>query len=438
MKPPVRQIDDPFEEAVLGGCVGDTTTPGSEQPLRRFDRAVYALIVLLGALAGLGPLAIDMYLPAFPAIAKDLGSSVSEVERTLAAYFVGLALGQLFYGPIADRFGRKLPLYTGLTTFIVASIGCALARSVEGLVVMRFLQALGGCAEMVVARAVIRDRFEQRDAARVFSSLVLVMGVAPILAPLVGGWLVLAVGWRSVFYVLAGFAALCLVAVAFFLRESLPPERRQRHGVASTLGIYARLLRDRQFMAYTLAGSLVSAGMFAYIGGSPFVFIELFGVREDRFGWFFGSNAAGLILASQVNGALVRRYEPARILTVALAVAAAAGATLLAVATTGAGGFVGFLAPLFVFVASLGFIFPNTTALAMAPHGTIAGNASALFGSIQFLISGVGGLIVSMLHTGTAIPLAVTMAVCAAAAFLINCALTTRDLVPATAEGAHA
>src|SRR5690606_3765233 len=182
-------------------------TPEPEPSVRRFDAATYVLIALLGAMSAIGPLAIDMYLPSFPAIAREMGTNVAGIEQTLAAYFIGLSLGQLFYGPLADRFGRKAPLYLGLGVFAAASIGCALAGSVAALSALRFLQALGGCAQMVIARAIVRDRFDERDAVRVFSALILVMGVAPILAPLLGGWFVVYLGWRSIFWFLAAFAA---------------------------------------------------------------------------------------------------------------------------------------------------------------------------------------------------------------------------------------
>ena len=408
----------------------------TSRPARRrtkFGTAQYLLILLLGALAGLGPLAIDMYLPSFPAIAADFGTSVAAVERTLGAYFIGLALGQLFYGPAADRFGRKAPLYVGLVVFALASIGCALTRSVEALIALRFLQALGGCAEMVVARAIVRDLFDVEDAARVFSSLMLVMGLAPILAPIAGGWVVLHLGWRALFWTLAGFAVLCFAASALFLKESLPVERRRRDSPAATLRVYLGLLRDRTFVVHAACGSLMSAGLFAYVGGSPFVFMELFHVPAERFGLFFGANALGLILSAQLNGVLAGRVHPSRTLRVVLIVAAAAGALLLLSAATGWGGFPGILVPLFVFVCCLGLVFPTTTALAMAPHGAIAGNASAVFGCLQFGVSGIGGVIVSLIHDDTARPMAGVIALCAGSALLVH--LLFAPAIPTSREG---
>ncbi len=389
----------------------------------RFDRGVYFLILLLGAMSALGPLAIDMYLPSFPAIAEGFGTTVAAVQRTLAAYFVGLALGQLVYGPAADRFGRKPPLYVGLVIFVAASVGCALAGNVGWLIAARFLQALGGCSAVVVARAVVRDRFDERDAARVFSLLMLVLGVAPIVAPILGGWFATHTGWRAIFWFLSGASLLCLVAMAIALPESLPAADRRRRSVGEIGGVYAMLLRDRTFMVHALAGSLASAAMFAYISGSPFVFMELHGVSEERFGLFFGANALGLIVASQVNGAIARRVHPRTSLRWGLAAAAAAGLALAGVAWSGAEGFAWVLAPLFVFMCSLGFIYPATIALALAPHGRVAGSASAVFGFVQFLLSGAGAMIVSLLHDGTARPMAGVIAASAAAALVINLAL---------------
>jgi DHA1 family bicyclomycin/chloramphenicol resistance-like MFS transporter len=271
---------------------------------------------------------------------------------------------------------------------------------------------------MVVARAVVRDRFDERDGIRVLSLLLLVMGVAPILAPTIGGQLLLVFGWRSVFWTLAAYGVAGLVAVVTLLPETLPPARRREHSFGRLLHVYGMLLRDRRYMAYVLAGSFIISGMFAYIAGSPFVFIELFGVSPDRFGLFFGANAFGLIAASQVNGRLAHRIDPRRIVRVVLPVSAMAGLTLLGTTLTGIGGFPALLVPLFVFVSSLGFVLPNTTVLAMAPHGSVAGSASALMGTVQFLLGAVAGGLIGVLANGTAVPLAAVVAGCGIAAVL--------------------
>ena len=377
------------------------------------------LALVLGALSAFGPLSIDMYLPSFGAISRELGASAAQVQRTLAVYFLGLGIGQAFYGPVADRYGRLRPLCFGLSLFVAASAGCALARSIEGLLAWRFAQAIGGCAGLVIARAVVRDRFDERESARVYSLLILVMGVAPILAPLVGGQILLFFGWRVIFWVLAGFGLLCLAGVLVLLRESLPPERRTRGGSAAALRVYAQLLRDRAFMRYNLTGAFVISGMFAYLFGSPFVFMELHGVRPEHFGWLFGLNSLGLITASQLNRALLARVAGGVILSRALCVTAAAGAALLAVAWTGAGGFPALLAPLFVYIASLGFVLPNVAAAALAPQGRHAGSASALLGMVQFGAGALIGTLLGALGAGTALPMAGLIAACGLSALAV-------------------
>ncbi len=388
--------------------------------------AYYRLAIILGSLAAMGPLAIDMYLPSFPTIARELHSTPSTVEITAAVYFIGLALGQAVYGPLSDRFGRTRPLYFGLVVFTLASLGCAFARSVPQLIVFRALQALGGCAEMVVARAMVRDYFDQRDSIRIMSLLMLVMGLAPILAPLLGGQLLVHFGWRAVFWTLASYSALSLAMVWFLLPESLSHEQRRRDSAGAILGVYGQLLRNRAFLAYAISGSLIISSMFAYIAGSPFVFIELYHVPADRYGLFFGTNAIGLIAASQINGRLARRFTPRAILSRVLPITAAASLIFLFDAWTGAGGFLGLLLPLFLCVASVGFVLPNTSVLAMAPHGRIAGSASALLGTIQFGFGALAGAMVSTFNNGTARPLGAVVGACGV------CALLVYQLTPST------
>jgi DHA1 family bicyclomycin/chloramphenicol resistance-like MFS transporter len=380
----------------------------------------YRLALILGALTAMGPLAIDMYLPALPTIAREFNTDSGVVQVSLAVYFTGIAIGQALYGPMSDRVGRKPVLYFGLAVFIVSSIGCALAGSVESLITFRFLQALGGCAPLVVPRAVVRDHFDQSGSVRMLSVLMLVMGLAPILAPLIGGQLLVNFGWRAVFWVLTAYAAIWLAVVALFLRESLPRERRVRRPLGDVLAVYWRLVRDRSYMGHALSGALIFAGLLAYIAGSPVVFIELFHVSPEHYGLYFGTNAFGIIAASQINRWLVNRVETRRIVSVVLSVAMVASLTLLLDAYTGFGGFAGILVPLFCFIACHGFVLPNTTALAMAPHGQVAGSASALLGTVQFVLGATAGSLVGAFANGTAVPLAAVLAGCGAAAFLTN------------------
>ena len=380
--------------------------------------AYYRLAVILGALTAMGPLAIDMYLPALPTIAREMASSTASVQVSLAVYFIGLACGQAFYGPFSDRWGRKRALYFGLTLFSASSVGCAMAGDVTALIALRFLQALGGCAPLVVPRAVVRDYFDQRGSVRMLSVLMLVMGLAPILAPLVGGQLLVNFGWRSVFWVLAAYGAFWLVIVTMFLPESLPAARRRRQRAVDVVATYLGLLRDRTYIGYVLTGALIFAGLLAYISGSPFVFIELFRVPPEQYGLFFGVNAIGIIVASQVNRWLANKYDARHIIGAVLPVSVTAGAVLLIDAATGFGGFAGILVPLFFYIATHGFIMPNTTALAMAPHGAVAGSASALLGTVQFVLGASAGALLGALGNGTAVPLAAVIAGCAALAFV--------------------
>lgn len=409
------------------------TAPGG--PTHPTGEAYYRLAMILGALTAMGPLAIDMYLPALPAIAGDLNTSAASVQVSLAVYFIGIAVGQAFYGPLSDRWGRKPVLYFGLAVFVASSAGCALAPDVRTLIAFRFLQALGGCAPLVIPRAVVRDYFDQRGSVRMLSVLMLVMGLAPILAPLIGGQLLVNFGWRSVFWVLAGYGTIWLAIVIPFLGESLPVDRRRRQRLGAVLAVYGRLMRDRAYIGYVVSGGLIFSGLLAYIAGSPFVFIELFDVAPERYGLFFGINAIGIIGASQINRWLANRYDARRIVSAVLPVAMSAGAVLLFDAYSGFGGFAGILVPLFFFIACHGFVMPNTTALAMAPHGSVAGSASALLGTLQFVLGATAGTLVGVLGNGTAVPLAAVIAGCGAAAFATYQTLPRHGRLSATGEG---
>jgi len=368
------------------------------------------LALILGGLAAMGPLAIDTYLPAFPAIAQALATDPAHMQGTLAAYFAGLAIGQAAFGPASDRYGRRWPLLVGLVVFALASAGCAFATSVEQLMLLRFAQSLGGCAGMVIARAVVRDVAVEQAAVRLMAQLMLVMGLAPILAPLLGGWLLGAVGWRGIFVVLGLYAAAMTLVIWFLLPETLSLERRRRDSFGGILRVYGQLLADRRFMGPALAGGLCIGGMFAYIASSPFVLMEVFGLSPTRFAFVFGANAAGFILVSQVNAWATRHVAPARLLRGALLVPLAGGATLLLAAMTGVGGLPLVLVGLALSIAALGAILPLSAVIAMAPHGRVAGSASALLGTLQFSLGAVAGALTGLLHDGTAMPMAFVVA----------------------------
>lgn len=373
--------------------------------------SVLRLTLVLGALAAFAPMSIDMYLPGLPALADAFHADAGAVELTLSAFFAGLVCGQVVYGPLSDRFGRRRPLALGIVVYVLASVGCALASSLTALIALRFVQALGGCAGLVISRALVRDLFDAQESARMFSLIMLVMGAAPILAPLAGGVLLVGFGWRSIFWALALFGLLVLAASAAWM-----PETRRGRGealsVSQTLRGYAHMLADRRFLGYALAGGLAQAGMFAYITGSPSVFIEQNGVPPQHYGWLFGSNAFGLIAASQINRRLLVTHSAQRVLWRANQVNAAFGVLLLAAALSGAGGFIGLLVPLFGYVASLGFIGPNATALAMKEQGQRAGSAAALLGTLQFALAAVASAVLGLLHEASAVPMALAIAIC--------------------------
>ena len=376
------------------------------------------LTVILGMLTAFGSLSIDMYLPGLPAIARELHADAAAAQRTLAVFFLGMALGQVLYGPISDRLGRRRPLIVGCTLYALACIGCAVAPSIPVLMGFRFGQAVGACAGTVIARSVVRDLFDPRDSARMYSFLMLMMGLAPITAPLIGGQILVVWGWRAIFVVLSGFGLACLAAVLFALPETLPPERRTRAGLGAALRTYGGLLADRRFMAYAAASALAIGAMFAYIAGSPFVFIELHGVRPERYGFLFGTNALGLISASQLNRWLLRHYGSGQILRAGLGIMAGSGLLLLAATGLGVGGFGVMLVLLFCCIATYGLVQPNAIALAMAPQGRQAGAASALLGACQSILGAAVGGLVGLLHNGTALPMVVVIAACVTAALL--------------------
>ena len=372
-------------------------------------------LLILGALCAFGPLAIDFYLPSFPTLAQQFATDVEHIQLSLAAYFVGIAIGQLFYGPLADRFGRRVPLLVGVALFALGSLACAIAPSLEWLIAARFVQALGGCAGMVITRAVVRDLCDPLASAKVFSQLVLVMGLAPILAPLGGGLLLNTLGWPWIFHSLAIFATLCLLAVLRWLPETRPQELPPAP-LSGAFGQYWALLGNAPFMGYSLAGGVAMAGMFAYIAGSPFVFIELYGVPAEHYGWLFGSNAAGFVITAQVNARLVRAGGPAVWLRRVVLVYLSSGLCLLALAWWRPEQLWPLLVPLFICVASLGCLLPNATACAMAGQGRHAGSASGLLGSMQFTVAASASALVAFLHDGSAVPMALVIALCGGAA----------------------
>jgi DHA1 family bicyclomycin/chloramphenicol resistance-like MFS transporter len=395
--------------------------PGAQAADGGTARGRLRLILTLGALTAFAPLSIDMYLPALPALSVSFQTGASEVQLTLSAFFLGLALGQATVGPLSDALGRRRPLLVGLAVYTLASLLCAAAPTVAALVAFRFVQGFAGAAGIVIARAIVRDLHTGVAAAQFLSVLMLVSGLAPILAPVIGGQLLLLGPWQVVFLVLAVFSGLLLVVVMTGLRETLPPEQRQTDGLRGTLVTFRDLLRDRAFLGYALACGLAIAAVFCYISGASFVFQDIYGASPQTFSVIFGLNAVGLVAAGQVNGRLVRRVEPLRLLTAGLVTSTLGGLVLLAVVASGLGqslGLAGFLVPLFVVVAPIGFIMPNATVLALAGAPRIAGSASALLGLLQFGLGALVAPLVGLGGGGTALPMALAMAVLELAALL--------------------
>lgn len=383
-------------------------------------RAGYSrLALILGAQTAMGPLAIDTYLPALPTITREFATTASAVQLSLSVYFIGIALGQAVYGPLSDRHGRRPPLFAGLALFVAGSLGCALAPNVQTLVAFRFVQALGGCAPLVIPRAVVRDLFDERDSVRMLSMLMLVMGLAPILAPLIGGQMLEYLGWRSIFWAYVIYGSVLLVVVMLALEESLPDARRTRQPLSAVIMTYGRLLADWRYLGYALSGGLIFGGLLAYIAGSPFIFIDLFRISPQKFGFYFGSNAIGIIAASQVNRFLVHRYDARQILKGALWISFVSSIGLLIGAYANYAGLTGIVIPLWFFISMHGIVSPNTTALAMRPYGAVAGSASALLGTVQFLLGASFGALIGALADGTARPFASVLAVCGIGAFCL-------------------
>lgn len=381
------------------------------------------LVVIIGALSTFGPLSLDMYLPSLPSLSNELGASPSEGQLTLTACLLGLALGQVVTGPLSDALGRRRPLIFGLVTYMLASLLCALAPSVGVLIVLRVVQGAAGSAGVVIARAVVRDLYSGNDIARFFSMTMLVNGLAPILAPVIGGQLLLVTNWRGVFVVLGIIGACLVLAGAFGLPESLPEERRHTGGLRDTLATFRRLLGDRLLLGYGLSSGLGFAALFAYISGSPFVIEGIYGVSPQIFGMIFASNALGIVVASQVNGRLIDRVAPRRLMAWGLGVSFAGG-LMLVLAVIADFGLVGVLPALFLVVSSLGFVGPNAAALALANHPGSAGSASALLGVLQYVMGAALAPLVGSGGTGTALPMALVIAASALGACLVFVLLT--------------
>jgi DHA1 family bicyclomycin/chloramphenicol resistance-like MFS transporter len=382
-------------------------------------RSKFFLILVLGMLSAIGPFSIDMYLPGFPAIAKDLNTTVAHVSLSLSSFFIGISAGQLLYGPLLDRYGRKKPLYAGLTAYLLTSIACIFITSADSLIMLRLLQALGGCAGMVASRALVRDLFPVEESAKVFSLLMLVVGVSPIIAPTLGGYITASIGWKYIFVALGIMAAFVLIAVYVGLPEGRKPDTTLSLKPKAIIANFLSVLKEPQFYTYALTGSIASAGLYAYIAGSPYVFMEIFKVTEKQYGWIFALIAIGLITSSQINSFLLRTYKSEQIIKVALLCQGITGIALFAGSALGLLEVFSTIFFIFIFLCCQGFTFPNTSALSLAPFSKNAGSASALLGCIQMAIGAGTSALVSFLSNHTAMPMTGVMACCAVVSFTI-------------------
>ena len=375
------------------------------------ERTPWGLVVLLGSLTAMGPLAIDMYLPSLPSIGHDLGASSSQTQGIVAAFLAGMALGQFAYGPASDRFGRRPPILIGIWIFVIASVGCALATSPGELIAGRFAQALGACSGAVVARAVVRDHFTHIETARMLSLLMLIMGLAPILAPLLGGALLSFGGWRLNFWFMTAFGVLLGAAALLRMRESRSAETAAHAKSEHPFRTYASLLKDRRLVGYALTGALNGATLFTYISASPELLIQTYKIPAQAFGWVFGINAVGIIGANQVNRHLLRRTTPDRVLARASVTSLAFAVLLLIAAVSGVGERWSVLPLLFCVLASYGFMQGNTMAGALNIDPRRAGSISALIGGLSFGTGALASSLAGVLHDGTPRPMALIMVV---------------------------
>jgi len=395
----------------------------------------YRTAIVLGLLSAIGPFAIDMYLPALPTIGKDLGTDASVTQLSLLAFFISFALSQLVYGPISDMWGRKAPLYLGISIFAAASVGCALAGDIETLIAFRFLQGIGGAAGMVIPRAIVRDMHTGVAAARLMSLLMLVFSISPILAPLSGSAVIEFYGWRGVFWAVTVAALIGLVLLATQLTETRPAEHRTQSGLGSALAAYRTLLTDRNFLTLTFIGGLGISSFLVYLANSPFVLIDHYGLTPTQYSIAFSLNAVSFFTVSQMTGWLGARFGLIRVMRIAVT---AFAATLVTMALVMSAGFdqlpvmAGFL---FVGYGFLGLVIPTSAVLALEEHGEIAGTASSLMGTLHFVTAAVAMVIVSLFADGTALPMAGGIALAAALAFVLTQAtIGRRAAVNATAE----
>ncbi len=376
--------------------------------------------IVLGLLAAVGPFAIDMYLPALPAIRDSLGTTTGATQMTLMAFFIAFGLCQLVYGPIADMSGRKLPLYVGLGLFLLGSIGCALSPSVEWLIGWRVVQGIGAASVMVVPRAIVRDLYTGVEATKMMGLVMLVLSVSPILAPFIGSQIIIPFGWRAVFVAVSVIAALAILLLFWFLPETHPPAARIRVSVSALGRGMAGLLRHRQFLGLTFVGGFGMASFFAFLANSPFVYMTHYGLSEEQYGIAFGVNAISFIGASQLASRLGARFGMTRMVMTAIAFYAASAVAMFVVFAAGVDSLTVLMVMMFLTNAWLGLVIPTSMVLALEEHGPVAGIASALGGTLQMLLGGIVMAIASLFGQASALPMVSAIAACAVLAFALS------------------
>lgn len=378
------------------------------------------ILLILGLLSAIGPFSIDMYLPAFETISKDFNTSIDKVQLSLTAFFIGIAIGQIIYGPLLDRFGRKKPLIIGLFIYIITSILCVFTRDIESLIALRFLQALGSCAGMVASRAMVQDYYEPQEAARTFSLLMLVVAISPILAPSAGAFLMEHLDWHYIFITLATLGVLIIIGTIFFLPESYKGNPNFSLLPPAIIRQYWSVFINRTFISYCLIGSIAAAGLYAYLAGSSFIIQELYGLSKKEYGLIFAFVASALILATQLNRQFLKRWTMSQISRVANCGQAIVGIAMLVSVWTHTLNLQILVALVFGYLLCQGFIFPNTSAMALSPFKSAAGSASALLGCLQMGLGAVSSGIVSFFHNGTEAPMLLVMCSCACIALLLH------------------
>lgn len=387
--------------------------------------------ILLAAAVALGPLAIDMYLPALPAMGESLSASTSQIQLTLSIYMVGFAFAQLLCGPLADRFGRKPIMIGGFVLFALASIGCALASNIETLILCRFLQALGGSAGPVLGRAAVRDIYTPREAARIMAILASIMALAPAIAPTLGGFMVVSLGWPSLFLALGGYSLLMALVIAFGIPEPMNPENRQSLRLCNLVRNYKAIVSDVSFLGYTLTNSMTFAALFAFLSGSSFVLIDFLGVKPEHFGLFFACIVAGYVGGNMIAIRLGYRLSPDNLLVRGLTVSVIGGAIMAGLALAGVYSVWAVVLPQALLMVGVGMVLPQTMAGALANFPRTAGSASALFGFIQMVVAAVIGALVGYFHDGTSMVMAGFISACTLAALASYHLLVKRYPAPA-------